>query len=217
MIWDYFIKRRYKPSDREQATTELTDKCGYAAAAMTMVPLAGTDVMGVMPIHVGMVTAIAHIYEKDINKDSATKLVVKIGATVGLSLVGSRAAVTAAKLIIPGLGGIMAAPFMFASTKALGSVAKAYFEREEELSAEDIKAVYEAAAKKAKDEFSSEKLKSQVTSNGEEREATSVEPTNGLLSKSPTERLSELKGMLDQGLIEEADYSEAKSRILAEF
>jgi uncharacterized protein (DUF697 family) len=213
MIWDYIIKRRFKPSDRERATTELTDKCGYAAAALTMVPVPGTELMGVMPVHVGMVTAIAHIHDKDISKDSATKLVMRIGATVGLSLVGSRAATTAAKIIMPGLGGIVAAPFMFASTKALGSVAKAYFEREEELSAGDIKAVYEAAAKKAKSEFRADKLES------DEVQASADALVNLEAEAAPrgaTERLSELKGMLEQGLIEEADYADAKTRILGE-
>ena len=213
MIWDYFIKRRFKPSDREKATTDLTDKCGYAAAALTMVPIPGTETLGVMPIHVGMVTAIAHIYEKDITQDSATKLVLRIGATVGISLVGSRVATTAAKVIMPGMGGVIAAPFMFASTKAIGSVAKSYFERDEELSAGDIKAVYEAAAKKAKREFQSDKAQS------EDAQADAVAVAqNGDVSdvRAPSERLSELKEMLDQGLIEEADYASNKERILAD-
>jgi uncharacterized protein (DUF697 family) len=210
MIWDYFIKRRFKPSDRERATTELTDKCGYAAAALTMVPIPGTETLGVMPIHVGMVTGIAHIYEKDISKDSATKLVLRIGATVGISLVGSRVATTAAKVIMPGMGGIIAAPFMFASTKAIGSVAKAYFERDEELSAGDIKAVYEAAAKKAKSEFQSDKAQSKDA----QADAEAVAQNDDV--RAPSDRLSELKQMLDQGLIEEADYSSTKERILAD-
>ena len=35
-------------------------------------------------------------------------------------------------------------------------------------------------------------------------------------SRGATERLSELKDMLDQGLIEDNDYTQAKTRILSE-
>jgi len=208
-VWEYFMKRTFKPSERELATVELTDKCGYAAAAMTLVPVPGTEVLGVMPIHVGMVTALANIYDKDITRDSATRLVMRVGATVGLSLVGSRAATTAAKLFIPGLGGIVAAPLMFASTKALGAVAKSYFERDEELSSEDIKAVYRAAATKAKSEFKKDKI------NEEEASDDSVAPKSASAAK-PAERLTQLKTLLEQGLIETEDYNAAKARILAE-
>ena len=213
MIWDYFVKKRFKPSDRERATKELTDRCGYAAAALTMIPMPGTELLGVMPIHVGMVTAIAHIHDKDISQDSATKLVLRIGATVGLSLVGSRMATTAAKVLMPGFGGVIAAPFMFASTKALGAVAKSYFEREEELSADDIKAVYEAAAKKAKQEFNADKAKSEEAQSMAQDAAQDAP----LDERNATEKIGELKLMLDQGLIEESEFTNTKQRILAEF
>jgi uncharacterized protein (DUF697 family) len=117
VIWENFVKGRFKPSDREAASKTLTDKCAYAAAALTAIPIPATEVLGVMPIHVGMVTALGHIHDKDISADSASKLVLRIAATVGLSLVGSRVATTAAKVIMPGFGGIVAAPFMFAELK----------------------------------------------------------------------------------------------------
>ena len=208
-VWEYFMKRTFKPSERELATVELTDKCGYATAAMTLVPVPGTEILGVMPIHVGMVTALANIYDKDITRDSATRLVMRIGATVGLSIVGSRAATTAAKLFLPGLGGVVAAPLMFASTKALGAVAKSYFERDEELSSDDIKAVYRAAATKAKAEFQKDKM-------DDEEIVTQATETKNSPKSAPAERLSQLKDLLEQGLIESDDFETAKARILAE-
>lgn len=218
VIWENFVKRRFKPSDREAASKTLTDKCAYAAAALTAIPIPATEVLGVMPLHVGMVTALGHIHDKDISADSASKLVLRIAATVGLSLVGSRVATTAAKVIMPGFGGIVAAPFMFASTKALGAVAQAYFERADELSADDIKSVYEAASKKAKREFDTSRSKSEeafvMARDVAEQRTTSPGAQDS--PRAASERLSELKDMLGQGLIDSDEFSDTKKRILAE-
>ena len=208
MFWKDILNRSYSSNERDGAASDLVEKCGYAAAALTIIPLPGTEIVAVMPIHVGMVVGLGHIYGQEITKQSATDMVLRIGATVGLSLVGSRLATTAAKVLLPGLGGLLAAPLMFASTYAIGAVARAYFESEGKLSEEDMKNVYNRASKEAKSNFDPAKAKS------DEAKQAATEAANADERENPEERLAQLKKLLDQGLIERSEYDATKAKIL---
>ena len=136
---------------------QLVQHCGYAAAALTLLPLPGSEIIGVMPLHVGMVVGIANHHGQKLTSESATELILQIGATVGVSLVGSRVATTAAKFVLPGVGGLIAAPFMYASTVGIGAVADAYC-RLGELSDAEMRDVYRAAKRDAKRAFDRGKM-----------------------------------------------------------
>lgn len=210
MFWKDILNRSFSTDERSGAAMELIEKCGYAAAALTVVPLPGSELIAVMPIHVGMVVGIGHIYGHQLTKQSATDIVLRIGTTAGLSLVGSRIATTAAKILLPGLGGLLAAPFMFASTFAIGMAARAYFEAGGQLSAEEMKAVYERAAKEAKENFDPSRAKSA------EAKQAATDAAGAEAKATPNERLSTLKKLLDEGLIDQAEYDKTKEKILSE-
>ncbi len=210
MFWQDILKRSYSLNERDDAAVELIEKCGYAAAALTLIPLPGSEIVAVMPVHVGMVVGLAHIYGHSINKESATDIVLKIGATVGLSLVGSRLAATAAKIVLPVFGSLLAAPLVFASTFAIGAAARAYFESNGEISDEDIKRVYKKAAEQAKSAFDPSRAKSDEAKKA--AEAAQKEEAR----ETPSERLAKLKKLLDEGLIEQSEYDATKARILSE-
>jgi len=146
-------------TERERAPKALAEKCGYAAAALTIIPIPGTELVAVMPLHVGMVMGIGQIYGVELTKDSAHELILRIGATVGMSLMGSKLATTAAKTFLPGFGGLLGAPFMYASTQAIGTVARIYFQQQGDLMNEDMKAIYERSLEQAKQEFDPSKAK----------------------------------------------------------
>ena len=194
---------------------DITEKCGYAAAALTILPIPGTELLAVMPIHVGMVVKIGQIYGVDMDRDTATHLILRIGATVGLSLVGSRLATTAAKFILPGLGGLISAPFMYASTLAIGRVAEAYFQHGD-LSDSRMKSIYRDTVKKAKKEFDPGRARSAEAKRQAKAAAASANEPTAPKSEDPTDRLARLKALLDQGLIEAEEYAEAKRRVLSE-
>ena len=145
---------------REERVKTLIERCGYAAAALTIIPIPGSEVIGVMPLHVGVVIGVGEEYGKTLTRDSAIELISRIGATVGLSLVGSRLAMTAGKIILPGLGGLVAAPFMFASTLAIGTVARLYFASDGDLSAREMKRAYDDELKRAKAAFDPSRARS---------------------------------------------------------
>lgn len=211
-------------AEREAAAKDLTEKCGYAAAALTLLPIPLTEVIAVMPIHVGMVMGIAHIYGQEVTRESAEKLILRIGATVGLSLVGSRLATTAAKIILPGLGGLISAPFMYASTLAIGMVARVYFESQGQVSDEDMKAVYEQALKRAKQNFDPTRAKDKDAQGLAQSAAQAAEAdpaaraaeAEARAPEDPVGRLERLKALLDKGLIDQAEYDQTKRRILAD-
>ncbi|MCB9687809.1 MAG: DUF697 domain-containing protein [Alphaproteobacteria bacterium] len=197
----------------------LVETCGYATAALTILPIPGSEVLGVMPLHVGMVIGIANHYGRKITKESATQLILQIGATVGLSLVGSRIATTAAKFVLPGLGGLVAAPFMYASTLAIGAVADAYFSTNGDLSDEQMRAVYERTIKSAKKSYNPEEVgkkdavdqaKAAVNQANTPAEEPAAEPTD------PMSRLKRAKTMLEEGLIDQAEFDAVRDRILKE-
>jgi len=195
----------------------LVERCGYATAALTILPIPGSEILGVMPLHVGMVIGIAGHYGHDLTTESATELILQIGTTVGVSLVGSRLATTAAKFVLPGLGGIIAAPFMFGSTLAIGACAAAWFANDGAISSEEMRAVYKRTMKEAKANFRSEKMdddevKSQAESAVQEgkKGGAAAEPEE----EDPVARLKRAKELLEQGLIEQDEFDAVKKRIL---
>lgn len=205
-------------AQREAAARDIAEKCGYAAAALTIFPIPLSEVLAVMPLHVGMVVAIGNVYGVDMTRDTAEKLILKIGGTVGLSLIGSRIATTAAKVILPGLGGLIGAPFMYASTIAIGTIARIYFANQGQLSDEQIKDLYRDSLKRAKQQFDPSRARDPKAR--QMAEAAAAEAKEGAPAaapepqEDPITRLERLKALLDKGLIEPEEFGEVKRRIL---
>ncbi|MCZ7680814.1 MAG: DUF697 domain-containing protein [Sandaracinaceae bacterium] len=218
MIQDWLFGDARDP--RDVRCRRLVERCGYAAAALTILPIPGSEVIGVMPIHVGMVVGIAEEHGVKLTRESATDLILKIGATVGLSLVGSRIAMTAGKLILPGLGGLVAAPFMFASTLAIGAVARAYFENDGQISDSEMKRVYERTVEKAKSVFDPRKARSSEAKDMAEEAAREEEAKSASKPRASVddlaERLAKLDELYERGSISERDYEKRKQQILDE-
>jgi uncharacterized protein (DUF697 family) len=198
----------------------LVETCGYAAAALTILPIPGSEIIGVMPLHVGMVIGIAHHRGRTITRESATSLLLQIGGTVGLSLVGSRLATTAAKLILPGLGGIVAAPFMYASTLAIGACADSFFRNEGRLSEDEMRELYNRTVKNAKSAFRPDKMREKdamdqaASAVAQGKEAPAAAPAAPV--QTPVEKLKDAKDLLDQGLISQEEFDEVKKKVLGE-
>lgn len=197
----------------------LVETCGYAAAALTILPIPGSEILGVMPLHVGMVVGIAHHRGRTITRDSATSLILQIGGTVGLSLVGSRLATTAAKFVLPGLGGLMAAPFMFASTLAIGAVADTFFKSEGNLSQEEMREIYRRTVDGAKSQFRPDRMRDKSVMEQAAQavaEGKGEQPQAAAPKETPADKLRQAKELLNQGLISQEEFDEVKRRVLGE-
>lgn len=218
MLQDFMDKFLGNSENKDVDT--LIRKCGYASAALTIIPIPGSEIIAVMPIHVGMVMGIAQAYDVEITKESAMELVLQITATVGLSLVGSRIATTASKIILPGLGGLISAPLIFASTIALGSVAKAYFELEGDIDEGTMKHMYKDMLKKAKNTFDASEMKDEeikdMAKTASEGSDEFDKKAEEIVEETPTERLKKLKELLDLELISQEEYDATKEKVLSE-
>lgn len=216
-------------SEKDEAAKDLAQKCGYAAAALTLIPFPIASSVAIMPVHVGMFIGIGQIYGVEMTKDSATNLILRIGATVGLSMVGTSIAIEGAKLIpfVGILSGVVGASFSYANTIALGYLARTYFKNQGELTDDEIRSIYKASSKAARKEFDPKRARSQSAKDmasaaveeaktkkydeaREKVQAEEAKPTEA----DPVARLERLKSLLDKGLIEQAEYDAVKQKIL---
>lgn len=207
-------------TERDARLDTFVERCGYAAAALTLLPLPGTEVVGVTSVHVGMVVKIGSEHGRELTKEDALELVKEIGATVGVSLVGTALASTAGKILLPGLGGLIAAPFVFAATLGIGHVARLYFEGGE-LSRAEMKRAYAEATEHAKTIFDptrarSSEARAMAEAARQEEAAVASAPKKRADVDELAERLAKLDELFDKGLISEAEHERRREKILDE-
>ena len=212
-VLDDLIGFSPETSDVDVAARQLIETSGYAAAAATLLPIPGTELVVVMPIHVGMVVGLSRLYGTELSESSATELILRIGATVGASLFTTRAVTTVAKIALPGLGGLISAPMIFATTIAIGAVVCVFFQREGELSAAEMRKIYRAAARGARRGFDPARARAaeKTQTAAPEPEAPAPPPEAPL---DPVARLRRLKRLYESGLIDEDEHAAAREQIL---
>ena len=110
------------------------------------------------------------------------------------------------------LGGLISAPFMYASTLAIGRVAELYFESGD-LDDREMKAIYQETLKKAKSSFDP----SRARSTDARREAEQAAPVADRApeTQDPLAQLERLSKLRDAGAVSQDEYDVAKRRILA--
>lgn len=185
---------------------DLVEKTGYAAAAASSLPIPGSEWVAMAPLHVAMVVGLGELHGVALARQAAARLVSQLGGTVGLSYLGSRLAHTAAKLLVPGVGALVGAPFVYASTLALGGVAIAYFEREGELSPDEIRNLFRVQLTRGRTEFEP----TRASSPPRLLDLESIADVPGSLE----DRLAHASALQSVGLVDEAQYRELKRLIL---
>jgi len=206
------------PAEREAAASRLIETCGYAAGAVTLIPLPGPEIIAVTSIHVGMIVGLSQIYGIDMSRETAMDLLARIGTAAGVSLVTTRVATTFAKIALPGLGGLLGAPLIFASTLAIGAVARTFLAREGEVSSQEMKDLYKQTVKDARSKFDPSKMRSEEMKNMASKAATEGDAPDKPTADDGGDlvaRLKKLKELLDAGLIDTDEYEAEKKRILA--
>lgn len=190
-----------------QRAWALVEKTGYAAATASSLPIPGSEWVAVAPLHVAMVVGLGEHYGVTLARQDAVRLVSQLGGSVGLSYLGSRLAHSAAKLLAPGVGGLVGAPFVFASTLALGGVAISYFEREGDLSQEEIRALFRAQLTRGQAEFDPTRVAGTAP---RLLDLESIADVPGSLE----DRLAHASALRSVGLVDEEQYKELKRLIL---
>lgn len=208
----------------DERSWTLIERCGYAAAALAVLPIPFSETVGVTAVHVSMVVGIARIHGIELERESAVKLVLRLGTTVGLSYLGTRVAIGLAKLVLPVLPGLVGAPLVFASTLGLGAVAKAHFASpDQELSDDEVRDLYRAAIDKAKGRFDPTRARSEDAKKDAEALATPVAPAAAAAEPAPTptteralDRLERLRRLRDEGFLGAAEFEVASRKVLEE-
>lgn len=142
-------------AEREAKASEVVTITAYAGATAAVVPLPFVDLALLLPFHSAMVMTVGHIYGRPVTKTEAKRVVLELGAVAGVTMAG-RAAITALKkLLLPGLGGVLAAPASFAVTWGFGRLSIAYFQNPQ-LSKDELRKVFSSAVSEASGIFSKE-------------------------------------------------------------
>ena len=100
-----------------------------------------------------MVVAVGRVFGRELTLAQAKDIVLELAAVCGMGLLAQKGFATITKILLPGLGGVLAAPYAFAVTYGMGHAAMTYFENKE-FTKETIKRVYDEAVNEGKRIFS---------------------------------------------------------------
>lgn len=144
-------------SERERMAADIVTMSSMGAAVVTLAPIPLSDFVVVTPVQASMVMAVGRIYGRELNLSESKHILVELGSVCGVGLLAQKGFATLSKLLLPGLGGVLAGPYAFAVTYAMGRVAMSYF-RDKDATREALKRVYADAVAEGKKVFSKEKL-----------------------------------------------------------
>jgi uncharacterized protein (DUF697 family) len=144
-------------SERERIAADIVTMSSMGAAVVTLAPIPLSDFVVVTPVQASMVMAVGRIYGRELNLSESKHILVELGSVCGVGLLAQKGFATLSKLLLPGLGGVLAGPYAFAVTYGMGRVAMSYF-RGKDATRDTLKRVYEDAVAEGKKIFSKEKL-----------------------------------------------------------
>lgn len=147
-----------------------------AAAGIVIMPTPFAHLVLLIPVQSAMVIKIARIFG---TQDPPEKILAYIAATSGVSVFGQVSALILSSLV-PIVGGLVSAPFIYGWTYGLGEVAIRYFQAQGEMSDEEMQAVFKEASKQGQKMYKKEKKLSKQES---------LEELRGHLSPDEYERL----------------------------
>ena len=141
--------------DREEMAREVVQMTAYASAAASVVPVPLVDLALLLPFHTTMVMTVGHVFGRNLTDAEAKRVAVELGAIAGVTLAGRAAISVLKKLVLPGIGGLLAAPASFAVTWAFGRLTIAYF-KDPDQSREVLNSIFKDAMKEGTKHFSKE-------------------------------------------------------------
>jgi len=115
---DRILHNNFKDADTEQRESSAKDVitvCSLASGGLVLQPIPGLE-QAVIPVQIAMVVGIAHIFGEELSRKRAREILLDIGAVTGVNMLGRQALTTLAKVVLPGLGGALAAPSAFGPT-----------------------------------------------------------------------------------------------------
>ena len=139
--------------EREAAAREVILTASLATAGLVLQPLPGLE-HGAIPLQVVMVIGLSRVFGEELSRKRAKAVLMDLAAATGVNIAGRQALTTLAKVVLPGLGGVLAAPAAFALTWATGHVAMHYFSAGGKLDRARLRAIFEQEKRRAKAHYS---------------------------------------------------------------
>lgn len=133
------------PVGAREKARDIARSFAISAAGIVLVPLPFSDLVFLMPIQTAMILSIGKAYNV---KDPPEKTLAHISAACGASVFGQITTLFVANLI-PIIGKLISAPFVYGWTYGLGEVAIRYFEAQGELQGDELKAVFKKVSRDA--------------------------------------------------------------------
>ena len=116
------------PAEREEAARGVVQTSALGAAAVALAPLPILDIVAITPIQAAMVMGVGKVYGRTLDLKESKQVLVELASVCGAGLLARQVFTTATKFLLPGLGGVLSAPYAYAATWAMGVTAVRYFE-----------------------------------------------------------------------------------------
>lgn len=139
--------------ERDEAAADVIMVCSFACAGLQVQPIPGLE-QAILPVQIGMVLAIAHIFGEELSRKRATEILMDLAAITGVSIVGRQVLLSAAKFLLPGLGGILSGPYVFSVTWGTGHAAIHYLRSGGRADKDAIKKIFEQEKERSKAHYS---------------------------------------------------------------
>ena len=143
------------PMGAREKARDIARSFAISAAGIVLVPLPFSDLVFLMPIQTAMILSIGKAYNV---KDPPEKTLAHISAACGASVFGQITTLFVANLI-PIIGKLVSAPFVYGWTYGLGEVAIRYFEAQGELQGDELKDVFRKVSRDATRAFRKNEVK----------------------------------------------------------
>jgi uncharacterized protein (DUF697 family) len=176
--------------ERNEAVRKITKMSSIAAGAVAIQPIPLVDVALITPIQILQVQAIGHIRGYKLDK----KAVLEILSTFGASIVAQNVLMAAAKFV-PFLGWIVAPSMAYALTWAIGEVADYYFSHGRGVPSDELRSMFDKVYKQKKTEKQEDNKSNETLK----------------------DKLEQLNEAFKSGLIDEAEFTKRKEKLLEDF
>ncbi len=150
-------KKKLNADQAAEIAKDLVMMSSFGSAVVTLIPIPLSDFVAVTAVQASMVTAIGRVYGRELNAEEAKHLVLELASVCGAGMIAQKGFATLTKIFLPGLGGVLAAPWAFGVTWGMGHVAMTYFSNREVTKAV-LKTVFQQAKSEAGSVFTKEKF-----------------------------------------------------------
>ncbi len=171
-ILDNFHFRVNYEVSLEQNAEDVTRSAALLAAAVSTEPIPFADILLISPVQMKMVVHIGKIYGFELSPARAKDIVAELGATFAFGFLGRQVVRGLAKMVAPGIGGLITAPAVYGWTFGLGRLAEGYFKMQLEgrnLGQLDAQKIAKHALEEAKEMLPSVKVLSEFADSLRER------------------------------------------------